>query len=142
MSNFLIVTISDAKKTLKNIRVSNVNKLIFGHLNINSLRNKFDLTCEQIIGSIEIFMISETKLDESFPQGQFLIEGFHSPCRFDRNKTGGGILFYVREDIPAKVLSPDFPSAAFLSKLFFTKRNGLLTVHITRIRTVSKIILR
>ena len=37
-------------------------------------------------------MISETKLDGSFPQGQFLIEGFHSPFRFARNKIGGKIL--------------------------------------------------
>ena len=100
MSNASIATFSDAKKTLKNIRISNINKLIFGHLNINSLRNKFDLLCEQIKGSIDIFMISETKLDDSFPQGQFLIEGFHSPFRFDRNKIGGGILLYIREDIP------------------------------------------
>ena len=100
MSNASIATFSDAKKTLKNIRVSNINKFIFGHLNINSSKNKFDLLCEQIKGSIDIFMISETKLDDSFPQGQFLIEGFHSPFRFDRNKIGGGILLYIREDIP------------------------------------------
>ena len=109
MSNSLTATFSDAKKALKNIRISdisNINKLIFGRLNIHSLRNKFDRLCEQIKGSIDIFMISETKLDNSFLQGQFLIEGFHSPFRFDRNKTGGGILLYVREDMPAKVLSP------------------------------------
>ena len=102
---------SDAKKALRNVRISNINRLIFGHLNINSLRNKFDLLCEQIKDSIDIFMISETKLDDSFPQGQFLIGGFHSPFRFDRNKSSGGILLYVREDIPTKILSHDFPSA-------------------------------
>ena len=56
-------------------------------------------------------MISETKLDDSLPQGQFLSEGIHSPFRFDHNKTGGSILFYVREDISAKILSHDFPTA-------------------------------
>ena len=105
MSNASIATFSDAKKTLKNIRISNINKLIFGHLNIKSLRNKSDLRCEQIKGSIDIFMVSETKLDGSFAQDQFLIEGFHSPFRFDRNMTRGGILLYVREDIPPKVVS-------------------------------------
>ena len=115
MSNASIATFSDAKNTLKNIRISNINKLIFGHLNINRLRNKFDLLCEQIKGSIDILMISETKLDDSFP-------GFHFPFSFDRNKTGGGILFCVRKDIPAKVLSMIFPLLeAFLSKLFFIK---------------------
>ena len=50
-------------------------------------------------------MISETKLDESFPIGQFLIDGCSVPFRLDRNKNGGGILLYVREDIPSKLLS-------------------------------------
>ena len=127
MSNASIATFSDAKKAAKNIRINNINKLIFGHLNINSLRNKFDLLYEQIKGSIGIFMISETKLDDSFPQGQFLIEGFHSPFRFDRNKTGGGILLYVREDIPAKVLSHDFPTAeSFFVEIILDKKKRLI----------------
>ena len=42
------------------------------HLNINSLRNKIDYLVEQVIGNIDILMISKTKLDISFPTGQFL----------------------------------------------------------------------
>ena len=57
---------SDVKKSLKNIRNTNINKLILGHLNINSLRNKFDILSEQVKGSIDIFMVSETKLDNRF----------------------------------------------------------------------------
>ena len=84
--------------------------MIFGgHLNINSLITKFDLFSEQIKGLIDILMMSETKLHDSFPEGQFLIDGFHSPFRFDCNKNGGGIMLYFREDIPAKLLSHDFP---------------------------------
>ena len=45
-----------------------MNKLIFGHLNINSLKNKFDLSSEQVKGTIDILMVSETKLDDSFPE--------------------------------------------------------------------------
>ena len=52
-------------------------------------------------------MVSETKLDGSFPQSQFLIETFYSPFRFDRNKNGVGIILYVREDIPVKLRSHD-----------------------------------
>ena len=66
-----------------------MTKLIFAHLNINSLRAIFDLLSGQIKGSIDVLMISETKLDESFPDGQFLIEGHHATFRFDRNKYGG-----------------------------------------------------
>ena len=111
MSNDSIDTNSDVRKSLKNIHISNLNKLIFGHLNINSLRNKFDLFSEQIKGLIDIVTVSETKLDDSFPGSQFLIDGFHSPFRFDRNKNGERIMLYVREDIPAKLLSHDFPFA-------------------------------
>ena len=51
-----------------------MNKLIFAHLNINSIWNKFEFLAEQIKGKIDILMISETKIDESFPQGNFLID--------------------------------------------------------------------
>ena len=119
MSNDPTVSQSDIKKALKDIRISNTNKLIFGHLNINSLRNKFVLFSEQVKGSIDTLMISETKLDDSFPEAQFLIEAFHSPFRFDRNINGGGVMLYVLEDIPTKLLSHDFPGV----ESFFIKIN-------------------
>ena len=56
-------------------------------------------------------MVSETKLVDSFPEGQFFIKGFHSSFRFDRNRNGGGVMLYVREDFPANFLSHDFPFA-------------------------------
>ena len=46
-------------------------------------------------------MISETKLGETFPAAQFLLQGLCTPYRFDRNLNGGGIMLYIREDIPA-----------------------------------------
>ena len=48
-------------------------------------------------------MISEIKLDASFPLGQFLIEGFTS-YRLDRNDKEGGIIIFVKEDIPSKLI--------------------------------------
>ena len=50
-------------------------------------------------------MISETKIDHSFPLTQFLIEGYSQPFRLDRSKHGGGIMLYVRIDIPSKILT-------------------------------------
>ena len=47
-------------------------------------------------------MISETKLESSFPTNQFLIEAFSAPFRFDRNNEAGGIVIYIRNDIPCK----------------------------------------
>ena len=49
-------------------------------------------------------MISEKKLDESFPSGQFLLDGCSVPYHFDRDGNGGGTLLYIREDIPSKLL--------------------------------------
>ena len=53
----------DPQSFLKDIRMNNINRLIIGQLNINSLRNKFDQLSAMINGNIDIFMISETKLD-------------------------------------------------------------------------------
>ena len=80
-------------------------KLILGHLNINSIRNKFEALKFIIGNNIDILLISETKLDDSFPSAQFSIKSFSAPCRFDRNSKCGGLLFYIREDIPSKVLT-------------------------------------
>ena len=117
----------DAKQILKNIRNSNVNKLTFGHLNINSLRNKFDQLTEMVKGFVDIFLISESKLDDSFPEGQFTIDGYHAPFMFDRHGNGGGLLLYVREDIPAKVLHSDFPAAeSFYAEIILHKKRWLI----------------
>ena len=48
-------------------------------------------------------MIPETKLDESFPSMQFNIDK-HNIFGSDRNAKGGGILIYVRDDIPCKLI--------------------------------------
>ena len=59
--------------SLYSIRKRNLNKLVVAHLNINSLRLKFDSLVQKITGNVIILKISETKLDNSFLEGQFLI---------------------------------------------------------------------
>ena len=41
--------------------------VILGHLNINSVRNKFNSISEMIEGKLDIVIINKTQLDESFP---------------------------------------------------------------------------
>ena len=41
---------------------------------------------------------------DSFPEKQFIIQGYTKPYRLDRNSNGGGVLIYVRKDIPSKQL--------------------------------------
>ena len=90
---------------LKTLRIKNLNRIILGHININSLRNKFDQLKEFVMGKIDILIISETKLDQTFPTGQFLMHGYSDPFRLDRTAHGGGILIFIREDIPSKLLT-------------------------------------
>ena len=96
---------------LKNIRVSNINRLVIGHLNINSLRNKFEALKSIVSGNLDILVITESKLDESFPVGQFLMQGYSPPFRLDRfvnGGDGGGVLIYVRNDIACTELKTHF----------------------------------
>ena len=85
---------------LKNLRYCNPKNMIIGHVNINSLRNKYD-PIRSILqnGLCDIFTLSETKLDESFPTAQFHITNF-TLHRKDRNAHGGGIITYIRSDLP------------------------------------------
>ena len=81
----------------------NINKSIIGQRHINSLRNKFDCLVQQITGNVDILRVSETKLDNSLNVGQLLIDGYGPPIRLDREIHGGGLMLFVREDIPCKV---------------------------------------
>ena len=90
--------------TLNRIRVKNVNKILIGHLNINSIRNKFDLFVDLVKDKLDIMLISETKIDSTFPKSQFEIQGYSPPHRLDRNAHGGGLLLYTRGDIHSKAL--------------------------------------
>ena len=86
-------------------RSQNPNRILIAHLNINSLRNKFEILKETVTNKVDILLISETKLDCSFPLNQFHIDGFTNPYRLDRNQNGGGIMLYIREGIPSKSLT-------------------------------------
>ena len=79
--------------------------MIIAYLNINSIRNKIEQLGSLVSKNVDILIVAETKLDDTFPIGQFLLPGFKVPFRSDRNKNGGGILAYVREEVPSKELS-------------------------------------
>ena len=96
---------SNPLSKIKNLRIRNINRVIIGNLNINSLPNKFDQLKEIVLKHIDILIITETKLDDTFPNTQFSIEGFSPPFRLDRNRNGGGVMIYVRENIPCKLLN-------------------------------------
>ena len=81
-----------------------MNRIKIGQLNINLIRNNFDLLVPAVARNLDILLITETKIDSSFPEGQFEIDGFTTPYRVDRDCHGGGMLFYIKQDIPMKLL--------------------------------------
>ena len=85
--------------------------------------NKFVASDELMKNKIDICLISETKVDESFPNQQFKINGYKM-FRKDRDRFGGGLMFYVNEQIPSKVLSLEsIPMDIELILLEFTVKN-------------------
>ena len=81
----------DPSEVIKNIKLSNVNRLVMGQLNVNGLKNKIDPIRLLTEGNIDVLIITESKLDQSFTSQQFAIDGFSSPYRCDRNTKGGGV---------------------------------------------------
>ena len=78
--------------------------MIISHYNINSIRNKFS-EMRQLLDAnlIDILGLSETKIDDSFPLNQFSIANYKL-YRQDRNSRGGGIMIYVRDSIPHRII--------------------------------------
>ena len=110
-------------------RKNNLNRLIFAHININSIRNKFDMVASQVKGNVYVIIISETKLDNTCFVDQLVLEGFSKPSRIDRYKIGGDILLFVRQDIPTALISiKRHPLKAFLLNLICSREIGLQIV--------------
>ena len=78
---------------------------MIGHFNVIFFAAKLDAIKIIIPGNVDIMVFRETKLDDSYPVAQLLIDGFSKPFRLDRNVYGGGLLIYVRSDIPCKQLN-------------------------------------
>ena len=89
---------------------SNRNRLIFSTINSNSISNKLDDIRITIADFVDILVITESKLDQSFPDSQFFINRFSKLFRKDRNRHGGRLLMYIKEDIPQKELSFNLPT--------------------------------
>ena len=82
---------------ISKLRLRNVNKVLIGNLNIDSSRNKFDQLKDTVLKHIDVLISTETKL-ETFLIPQFLMDGVSKPYRFDRNKHGGGVMVYIRDN--------------------------------------------
>ena len=55
-----------------------------------------------------ILLISEAKLNDTYPGNQFYIDGFHPPYRKDRNDKVGGLVLFIKDFIPSRILNIQF----------------------------------
>ena len=92
----------DPKSLLQKLKAKNSDRPVIAHININFLNPKYEPLKDIIKDNVDILLVSETKLDDTFPDGQFFIEGYKEPIRLDRNKNGGGLLFFIHDDLNSK----------------------------------------
>ena len=75
------------------------------HYSINSILahdklEQLTVTCRLL--SIDVLIITESKLDSNIPTNLITISGYHEPIRRDRpinGRHGGGVLMYIAEHL-------------------------------------------
>ena len=88
---------ADFTVTLRLNRSKYSKNIIFSHLNINSIRNKFENLKEVVSNYVDILVIAEAKID--------ITERFHKPLRLDISDKSGGLLVYVRSHLLSRQLT-------------------------------------
>ena len=108
--------------------------MVIGTLSINYLSSKSDDLKILISGMFDILMITETKLDDTYPVSQLHIDGYSMPYGLDRNRNGGRVIIYARKNIPSTVLRKDLFSIdieGIFVKIIYRNVSGYFVVLIT-----------
>ena len=81
---------------------------MIGQVNIDSITNKIEILREIVRGKVDVLMISKRNLESSFPEAPLYMESYSKPCWLDRSnkRGGGGIMLYIRKEIPSKLTQP------------------------------------
>ena len=106
------------KSSLCNLKLRNLNRLIFGQININSIRNTFELLFSLVSNNIDVLLISETKTVWFYQISlyiHFSRESFHLSINYTTIFRSLGVLLY------AATHSTKFPQS-MLQKIYFSKR--------------------
>ena len=125
--------------------MQNPKNIVIGHLNVNSLINKFEAVEELVQDKVDICFLSETKIDETCTNEQFLINGYKL-FRRDRNCHGKGVLCYINENIPSKTINVEGivkECEIVLIDFSIKTANGYLQVstnHLQKMKTIFLII--
>ena len=86
--------VSSGFEAVRENKLKYVNNPLIGYLNINGL-----IILEL---SLDYLVLSETKIDQSFPTAQFYIKGYEVRARRDRNKLEGGLIKFVKNGFISK----------------------------------------
>ena len=90
------------------------------------------------MGKVGIFLINETKLDESFPSNQFAMSGYKF-IRKDRKNFWGGINFYITDQLPSGTIKVENPSdIAILTTKITIRKNKILAAGIYKPPNLSE----
>ena len=76
----------DSQSILRLSKTKNADRPVIGQLNINSIAPEFEHLESLIKENVDLLMVSETKVDDTFPNEQSKIEGYSKPIRLDRNR--------------------------------------------------------
>ena len=111
---------TDCISSISSIRI--ICPIIMGHLNIISLQNKFKVIKNVFCNNIDVFFLSETKLDETFPSNELQIEGYKN-FKLDRNCIESICLeLHLRKRkwlVIGIYKPPSYSKDAFIKSLFF-----------------------
>ena len=83
-----------SKSSRESLTLRNMNGLIFGQVNINSITNRFELRFYLVSNNIDVLLIFEAKIDNTFPVSQFCVPGYSVPSILDSTGNGGCFMFY------------------------------------------------
>ena len=97
--------LNSLERSIVDERKANSSEALIIHLNINSIQNKFEeLKIPNEALKAHVLVISETKIDSSYPNSQFTLNGYHM-YRKDRAKGGGGLIAYFASSISSRKIA-------------------------------------
>ena len=91
------------KSSLCILKLRKLNRLIFGQININSIRNTFELLFSLVSNNIDVLLISETKTVLFYQISlyiHFSRESFHLRINYTTICRSLGVLLYVVKTAP------------------------------------------
>lgn len=96
------VPLNHQENSIVEERKHNSHNAFVAHFNIDSTQNKFE-ELKLLNDSLraQILILSENKIDRSYPDDQFRLQGYNMYIR-DRCKGGGGPIAYFSTFIPSK----------------------------------------